>query len=110
MENTKPTLTPINQAEVPLLLVYNLIQSISNADKEKPKDDNPYLYLVRMLTKIDFLAYDNHLTTNCYFETLVRYSFYFANQEDFYEYITNQVFSPKAIKSKKKSINSQATY
>lgn len=77
LEGLNPVSTPVQHAEVPLLLVFNLIQSISLADKEKPKEGNPYLYLVTMITKIDFLVYDNHLVTNCYFETLVRYSFYF---------------------------------
>ena len=106
LENIKPPTTRANQAEVPLLLIYNLIQSISNPDKEKPKEDNPYVYLVSMLPKIDFLSYNNHLVTNCYFETLVRYSFYFQNSEEFFVFLINQVFSDKAIKSKQKCINS----
>ena len=63
-----------------------------------------------MITKIDFLTYDNHLITNCYFETLVRYSFYFSNSEEFFGFAISKFFSQQAIKSRLQSINSHAAY
>jgi hypothetical protein len=63
-----------------------------------------------MLPKIDFLVYDSHLVTNCYFETLVRYSFYFANDEEFFGFMVAKMFTEKAILSRKKSISSQIVY
>ena len=63
-----------------------------------------------MLTKIDFLAYDCHLITNCYLETLVRYSFYYSNNEDFFGFLIEKFFSEQTILSKQKSVTSHAAY
>jgi hypothetical protein len=61
-----------------------------------------------MLTKIDYLSYENPLVSNCFFETLVRYSFYFQNSEEFFGFLVQKLFV--GIRSKQKSINSQASY
>lgn len=110
LETLTPNSIPVRQAEVPLLLIFNMIQSITVQEREKPKPDNPYLYLVGMLTKIDFLAYDCHLITNCYLETLVRYSFYFNNNEEFFRFLIDNFFSGQAILGKQKSVTSHAAY
>lgn len=63
-----------------------------------------------MLPKIDLLAYDTHLITNVYFETLVRYSFYFAADPEFFGFMVARAFSPQAILSRQKAISSHVSY
>jgi len=45
------------------------------------------------MASIDFLAYNSHLTTNCYLETLVRYSNYYMNEEPFLRFVLGCFFS-----------------
>ena len=87
-----------------------MYQSISLKDREKPKADSPYLFLINMLLKIDYLAYNNHLTTNCFLETLVRYAFFFTESAEFFQHIVTSFYSDKAILNENKSVASQATY
>ena len=61
----------------------------------------------KLLSK-DFLSYDNHLTTNLFFDTVVRYADYF---KDNVQYLTTAVqwfFSERGIRHPSRAIASHA--
>ena len=56
-----------------------LSSCIPNELRDKASEQNPYCMLVQKLFQVDFLSYDCHLTTNLYFETIVRFGDYFQS-------------------------------
>jgi len=74
-------------------MVYNLYQAIPSLEQQKPRDDSPYKQLVQVLTTIDWYAYQSHLTTNCYVETLVRYCYFFTNDPLYLPTVVDQMFT-----------------
>ena len=78
--------TPVRRAEVGLLVMTELQQVIPGELRHKSTEDNPYFVLVRNLFSKEFLSHNNHLTTNIFFETMVRYGDYFNTNEQFFTY------------------------
>ena len=73
--------TSFKRAEVSIYLVFELFNCIPLQSRERQTGSSPYVMLVTKLLNINFLAYDSHLTTNEYFECMVRYSVFFKDDE-----------------------------
>jgi len=70
----------VNDAEVPLFLIYSLQQSITGKEKEfkQPNvEQSPYYQIIAYMVKLDFLAYQNKITTMMFLENMVRYYTFF---------------------------------
>ena len=72
--------------------------------------DSPYLQLVQLATQIDYLAYNCHLTTNCYLETMVRYGNYFVQDPSFMQDLCQKFYSPFGIGNPLKAIASPSVH
>ena len=66
--------------------------------------------MFQKIAMIDYLAYNNHLTTNCYLETLVRYSNYYMLEETFLKFVIGKFFSQQAIYSQDKVVSCPSVY
>ena len=64
--------------------------------------------LVQKLLSKDFLSYDFHLTTNLFFDTLVRYAEFFKANEQYLTTAVQWFFSEQGIRSPSRAIASHA--
>ena len=67
----------MRQAEVSLMMVFELYHAFATKTPEKLPADNPYVAVTQKILNIDFLVYNSHLTTNQYLESIVRYAVFF---------------------------------
>ena len=84
----------MKKAEVSIFLVFELFNCIPLQSRERQTDNSPYVMLVTKLLNINFLAYDCYLTTNEYFECMVRYSVFFKEDAQFFATVIQKFFSP----------------
>ena len=76
--------------------------------KDNNTNENPYRVLVMELLNRNFLEYDNHLTTNVYFEIIVRYADYFKDSGKFLGTTVGWFFSDKGMRHQMKAIASNS--
>lgn len=100
--------TPVRRAEVPLFLMTELYQCIPGEFRDKNAPNNPYCALIQQLLGHNFLEYDCHLTSNLFFELIVRYSDYFKDNAHFFSTAINWFFSDKGARNGTKAVASQA--
>ena len=100
--------TPVRQAEVGLMTIIEIHQVIPGELRDKHTQENPFYVLVQRLLTLNFLDYDCHLTTDAYFETIVRYADYFKGNHQFYSSVVAQFFSDRGIRHGTKAIASQS--
>lgn len=100
----------VKKAEVSIFLVHELFKCIPLHARQRQTGNGPYVMLVTKLLNVDFLAYDNHLTTTEYFECIVQYSGFFKDDEQFFATVIQKFFSPQGIVNPRKAVASNATY
>ena len=83
-------------------------QCIPAEFRDKSSSENPYFNLVSTLLGINFLGYNDFLTTVPLFECIVRYADYFKTSEQFLQTVTGWFFSDSGIKHRTKAIASHA--
>ena len=98
----------MRRAEVSLLIIIELQQCIPGELRDRNSPDNPYCRLVHQLLEHNFLEYDCHITTNHFFEVIVRYAEFFKENENFLATVVNWFFSSQGIRNPTKAISSQA--
>jgi hypothetical protein len=92
-------------------MLFNLQASIPYKERENRENKSPYKALVEKCTSIDYLGYGCHLTTNCYLETMVRYSNLFIGDAQWMMRLVRQFFSPNAaILSIDKAVSSPSVH
>lgn len=85
-----------------------LYQCIPGEYRDKNSPENPYCSLIQQLLGHNFLEYDFHLTSNLFFEMIVRYSDFFKDSANFFTTAINWFFSPQGARNGTKAIASQA--
>jgi hypothetical protein len=101
--------TTFQQAEVVLLLISHLYQSIPVNLREKT-EGNPYAELLRYMLSVDFFAFNHRVVSALYLENLIRYQPYLAKTPGFFASMTEAFFSERALLNRDEDLARRSAY